>query len=233
MKRQDEILGQLDEKIIVLKPAEKSMVYFAIIALFGVIIYYIVYPKMAKKETVLVKKYETLKKSNDSFSTILKQSEEKKQLLKEVEHQNEAIKIEIDSKTKALAYIDAKISKQNSIKFSHSQWGAFIKTVQTKANTFGIKLLSLSHENIQLVLPVLPETATPEEVAKAHSEARKEFRPIFSLTLDMVGDFKNIMDYLVALEKNVLVTNIQTLSLKSASSKKLSTKIQINLWGIR
>lgn len=230
MKELQKILNKLDINFLSLKKVEKIVVYLLIVLVLGALINFVVLPMNSKKITILKAKVNTLENALKNNKRALKNNEEQKILLKEVERSNESIKEEIKNNKQALEYIGLKIQQQHNIKFSSEQWGIFFKDIQKKANKHKIKLTSIN--NRELVLKI-PDNIKPEDKKKIMDKKRKEFRPIFTLSLDANANFRNLMNFLVDIEKNKLITKINTLRIQANNEKLLKVFIEINLWGIK
>lgn len=230
MKELQNFLNKLDDGFQSLKPVEQIAVYGLTAMLLGAITYFVVLPMNTKKISILETKTETLEKALKDNERALKDNEEQKILLKEVERSNESIKEEINNNKQALKYIGIKIKQQHNIKFSASQWGSFYQEVQTKANKHKIKITLIDNQELNIKIP---KNLKPEEKAEFIKKMKGEFRAIFRIKIKATASFRNLMEFLVDIEKNKLITKLHTLQISNNDEKTLQAVIEINLWGIK
>jgi len=230
MKELQKILDTLDKNFLKIKFIEKIAVYLIIFLVMGGIMYSIILPMNTKKIKILSTKVTKLENALKNSKAALKNNEEQKILLKEVERSNDSIKEEIENNKEALKYIKKKISQQHNIKFSADQWGRFFKEIQLKANKHKIKISRISNSEIQLKVPSTLNKETKQEYLK---KSKQMFRPIFEIKLEAIGSFRNIMDFLLDVEKNKLITKINNMNIGINDGKTLKLSLELNLWGIK
>ena len=137
---------------------------------------------------------------------------------------------EISELISDIKYIDKKIEEQHNIKFSSTQWGVFYKDIQKKAIKNHIKITSIQNE--KLVVKV-PKTVKKNDKKEAIKKVQNTFRPIFTLKIEGIATFKDLMKFLVDAEKNKLITKLNVLNIASYDPKTLKFHLEINLWGIK
>ena len=230
MKELQKILDTLDKNFLKIKFIEKIAVYLIIFLVMGGIMYSIILPMNTKKIKILSTKVTKLENALKNSKAALKNNEEQKILLKEVERSNDSIKEEIENNKEALKYIKKKISQQHNIKFSADQWGRFFKEIQLKANKHKIKISRIANSEIQLKVPSTLNKETKQEYLK---KSKQMFRPIFEIKLEAIGSFRNIMDFLLDVEKNKLITKINNMNIGINDGKTLKLSLELNLWGIK
>jgi len=230
MKELQKFLDTLDKNFLKTKFIEKIAVYLMIFLVLGGVMYSIILPMNTKKIKIISSKVTKLENALKNSKAALKNNEEQKILLKEVERSNDSIKEEIENNKQALKYIKKKISQQHNIKFSADQWGRFFKEIQLKANKHKIKISKITNNKIQLQIPAKLDKKQKQEYSK---KVKQTFRPIFKIKLEAVGSFRNIMDFLLDVEKNKLITKINNMEIDINNGKTLKLSLELNLWGIK
>ena len=106
-------------------------------------------------------------------------------------------------------YIKSKISEISSLIYDERTWGIYINSISLDAQKYNIKI---------------------SEFTNAYSQNNGSFGHILDLSIEFSGSYKNTLRFINALEKNDLVVDIHTLSIKAQG--KLITKLKISVWGI-
>jgi len=234
MKKNDiNPLDELDGHLEKLSSKHIILVSLVVVLLIGLLGYRFVLPLNQKKIQSYQGKLTTLERTNKDFKQAVQDNNAEKNMLKEVERNNDNIKDEIEKKKKTLKYIENKIRKQHNINYSDEQWGIFFKTIQEKAIKYKLKILEINNEEkgIEKNVSIDPSLQKIENINK--KEVEKSFRPIFVVDLKAKVDFKNLLDFLVDIEKNKLITNTHSLKIESYDDKTLIANIKINLWGVK
>lgn len=246
MKEINKILDKLDLLLKSRKPWEIYAISGVLVAVVGFATYKQIIPLQQKKINASQVKLVGLEKTNINFKKAVKDNEIEKQTLKEMERESDDIEVEISKKKNSLEYILTKIKKQNTIKYSDKQWGLFYKTIQEKAIKHNLEILEIKNQEVaKKVTPVAPvkkvetkKSVIPTKTAPVVAQVEKkeediDFKPVFEVELKVIAPFKNLLDFLVDVEKNKLITNMDTLYLSSVDDKNLSATIKINLWGVK
>jgi len=230
MKELYKLLDQLDLKFKHFSNVEKIGTYFLIVLVMGSIFYFAIAPVNDRKLNILNSKKTTLENALKNNKRALEDNEQEQIFLKGIERSNESIKDEIFNNEEAIKYIDKKIDEQHNIKFSSTQWGTFYKEVQKKAIKHNIKIINIKNENLEIKIP---DNLTSKEKQEWLDKQKNKFRPIFSLKVKGVAKFKDLMDFLVDIENNKLITKLNLLNVTSYDAKQLVFHLEINLWGIK
>ena len=232
MKDLQDLLNKFDIAFLSINKKSRPMIYiFLIFALVG-ITYNNITPKNIKIAKKLQTQVKTITASIKSNRHKIENNEEQKVFLKEVERSNESIQESIKEKELSKNYINKKIEQQHNIKFSAKQWGIFYKVVQKKAKKHHIGIVSIDNEKVTPI-SFEPQKLTKTQERIKRKKHQKSFQPIFKMEIVAETTFRNLINFLIDIEDNRLITKIEKLTLNNNGIDKLKTTIEINLWGIR
>lgn len=106
-------------------------------------------------------------------------------------------------------YIKSKIEEISSLIYDERTWGVYINSISLDAQKYNIKITEFNN---------------------TYSKNDGSFGHILDLSIKLSGSFTNTLKFINALEKNDLVVDIHSLSIKAQD--KLNTDLKISVWGI-
>jgi len=214
MNTNKNILEQIDTALKEKKPSEVNMIYMAIIALFGFLVYQFVFPITDSNLKKTQKQINTMRTklnaevfylrsktvNNDSKYYVKKLNADIKDLQKKLEK----TKYEND-------YVDNKLKELSYLLFNDANWAKFLDNISYLAQKNAISINYIRNRfneiNIQKVEQVL------------------------EINIDANGKFNNIMNFINAIEESKLVVDIYSLHLEG--KKRVNARFKIAVWGMK
>lgn len=108
------------------------------------------------------------------------------------------------------SYIKEKIEAISSLIYNEEAWGEYLNSISIHAKIHNIKILNFVN------------------TYSLHNEA--SFGHVLDISLNITGDYLNIVKFINSLEQSELVVDVHDLDIKAQDA--LNTKIDISVWGI-
>lgn len=108
------------------------------------------------------------------------------------------------------SYIKEKIEAISSLIYNEEAWGEYLNSISIHAKIHNVKILNFVN------------------TYSLHNEA--SFGHVLDISLNITGDYLNIVKFINSLEQSELVVDIHDLDIKAQDA--LNTKIDISVWGI-
>lgn len=108
------------------------------------------------------------------------------------------------------SYIKEKIEAISSLIYNEEAWGEYLNSISIHAKIHNIKILNFVN------------------TYSLHNEA--SFGHVLDISLNITGDYLNIVKFINSLEQSELVVDVHDLDIKAQDA--LNTKIDVSVWGI-
>lgn len=107
------------------------------------------------------------------------------------------------------AYIKSKIETISSLIYDERAWGEYLHSISKNAQKYNVKILNLTNR---------------------YSDNNSSFGHILDITVKSTSNYKNTLKFINSLEASELVVDLHYLDINA--SNKLSTDLNISVWGI-
>ena len=107
------------------------------------------------------------------------------------------------------AYIKSKIETISSLIYDERAWGEYLHSISKNAQKYNVKILNLTNR---------------------YSDNNNSFGHILDITVQATANYKNTLKFMNSLEQSDLVVDLHHLDINA--SNKLSTDLNISVWGI-
>ncbi|MBE0494882.1 MAG: type 4a pilus biogenesis protein PilO [Campylobacterales bacterium] len=123
----------------------------------------------------------------------------------------EQTKINLERITYTNGYVDSKLKELSYLLFNDKNWASFLDQIAFLAKQYNVKLLKMNNEFKEPSL--------------------QKIEQVLTVSIDLNGNFSNILRFINAIEESQLVVDIYEMSLESAQT--LDGSLKIAVWGMK
>ena len=204
----EDYLHQIDTFFKDKSQKDTYMTYVMVVALIFAFAYLLFWDASFEKFENTRKNVVALEKKINTDKMFLKRNPESKVVALDKEIQS--IQNNIIKSKDINAYIKSKIETISSLIYDERSWGEYLDSISTNAQKYNIKILKLSN---------------------SYADSNSSFGHILDISIQSAGRYTNTLKFINSLEQSELVVDIHDLSINA--EKKLSSDLNISVWGIR
>ncbi len=214
MNTNENILEQIDTALKEKKPSEVNMIYMAIIALFGFLVYQFVFPVTDSNLKKTQKQINTMRTKLNAEVSYLRSktvNNDSKYYVKKLNADIKDLQKNLEKTKYENDYVDNKLKELSYLLFNDANWAKFLDNISYLAQKNSVSINYIRNRfneiNIQKVEQVL------------------------EINIDANGKFNNIMNFINAIEESKLVVDIYSLHLEG--KKRVNARFKIAVWGMK
>jgi len=214
MNTNENILEQIDTALKEKKPSEVNMIYMAIIALFGFLVYQFVFPVTDSNLKKTQKQINTMRTKLNAEVSYLRSktvNNDSKYYVKKLNADIKDLQKNLEKTKYENDYVDNKLKELSYLLFNDANWAKFLDNISYLAQKNSVSINYIRNKfneiNIQKVEQVL------------------------EINIDANGKFNNIMNFINAIEESKLVVDIYSLHLEG--KKRVNARFKIAVWGMK
>ncbi|PID48075.1 MAG: hypothetical protein CR967_01710 [Proteobacteria bacterium] len=121
------------------------------------------------------------------------------------------IKDKLQSSKDKNNYIDKKLKKLSYLLFENKSWTNFLDRISKVAQENGVQIIKI--------------------ISKTNKPDFNKVERMLNISVDLIGSFHGIMNFINTLEKNKIMVDINTIKL--TSKEQIEGELNIIVWGIR
>ena len=214
MNTNENILEQIDTALKEKKPSELNMIYVAIVALFGFLVYQFVYPitdANLKKTQQQIKTMRTKLNAEVSYLRSKTVNNDPNYYIKKLNADIKDLQKNLEKTKYENDYVDNKLRELSYLLFNDENWAKFLDNISYLAqkNRVSINLIRNKFNDINI----------------------QKVEQVLEINIDANGKFNDIMNFINDIEESKLVVDIYSLHLES--KKRVNAKFKIAVWGMK
>ncbi len=209
-----DILEQIDNSLKDKKPSELYMIYLAVAAVFGFLVYQFVYPVTDTNLKKVQKEVRSMRQKLNAELSYLRSKTVNgdsmfyvKQAKKDIENLEKNLE-----KTKyENSYVDNKLKELSYLLFNDENWAKFLDNISYLAQKYHITIQYIKNRFNDINMHKVEQ--------------------ILEINIKASGKFKDMMKFINSIEESKLVVDIYNLHMES--KKKLNADFKIAVWGMK
>lgn len=214
MSSSENLFEKIDASLSQKKESELALIFLMIFVFVGFIVYSYVFPITEKKLKITKRNLVSMNKKvldEKRYLRSVTRNGDERFYIKKAKRDVEGDKILLEKTTYTNSYVDGKLKDLSYLLFNNQNWAKFLDSVTllAKKNRVKIKII----EN------------------KINEPTLQKIEQILNLKVEFNGKFKNVMNFINAIEESKLVVDIYEMKLKGASG--VNGEIDIGVWGMK
>ncbi len=215
MKRQDDILEQMDEYFGAKKESEKWLIILLISAMVGYVLYLYLFPYAHNKYKASFSEKKRLEKKIAEEKTYLRSitiNGDRDFYVKKYEREIADRKKRIQDYKKKIALLNQSFQRLSEVLFNRKNWSKFLDSITRRAHRNNVQVLEIRNKYVQ---------------------AKSDFGHVLEMGIRCKGQFQGILSFVNDLEQNKLVTDVYHTNIKTAADhRQIVADLNVSVWGV-
>jgi hypothetical protein len=203
----EDYLYTIDQALSLKSERDKMMMFIMIFASLSAFSYLLLWENSEKSFNVSHEKAIQMESDLSNDKNYLEANPVEK--IAQIEQQTVAIQMEEQHYIQYNSYIKDQLEQISSLYYDEKTWGAYLDSISKYARAYNVKLLNFGN------------TLTTDNSSFGH---------VLDIKIKAEGQYKNTLKFINALEQSYLVVDLHNLQM--TSDKKLTSDLNISVWGI-
>ncbi|NPA81425.1 MAG: type 4a pilus biogenesis protein PilO [Epsilonproteobacteria bacterium] len=214
MSTNKDILEQIDNALKDKKEAEIYMIYLAIAAVMGFLVYQFIYPitdRNLKKTQNQVKSIERKLNAEVSYLRSKTVNGDSQFYVKKLKKEIEDLQNNLEKTKYENSYVDNKLKELSYLLFNDENWAKFLDNISYLAQKYHVTIKYIKN--------------------KFNDINMHKVEQILEVDIDAKGKFKDIMKFINAIEESKLVVDVYNLHMEAKN--RVNATFKIAVWGMK
>lgn len=208
------LLDKLDGYFASKKQSEVTIMFVLVAAIIVFVVYYYVFPMADdyanENRSKLTSITAELNKEKAYMASVSSGTNDQFKIQK-MQQEIKNTKLVLEKATNTNAYVDGKLKELSYLLFNEQNWAKFLDELALLADQYNIKITKIENS--------------------FYEPTKQKIEQVLNVTLQVDGNFKNIVKLINSVEENQLVVDIHELNI--TKEKNLEGTMKIAVWGMK